>query len=108
MLKKVAATLLLALAVYWGYVSLKPSNTISTSENSSSFSTEKALEHLKIISEKPHYVGTPEHEKVKEYIAGELQKLGFEVSYQEAYSVTEDWGSFTKPENIVAKYPGTE
>ena len=108
MLKKVAATLLLALAVYWGYVSLKPSNTISTSENSSSFSTEKALEHLKIISEKPHYVGTPEHEKVKEYIAGELQKLGFEVSYQEAYSVTEDWGSFTKPENIIAKYPGTE
>lgn len=107
MLKKVAATLLLALAVYWGYVSLKPTDKILTNENPSSFSTQNALEHLKIISEKPHYVGTPEHEKVKNYIAGELEKLGFEVSLQEAYSVTEGT-NLTKPENIVALYKGTE
>lgn len=107
MIKKVFATLLIVLAIYWGFISLMPSNTLTPTENPHEFSVSKALEHLKIISDKQHYVGTPAHEQVKNYIAGELKNLGFEVVIQEAYSTTYAWGSFTKPQNIVARFPGT-
>jgi len=108
MLKKVAATLLLALAAYWGFVSLMPTNSISSEEKSNQFSTENALKHLKVISKEPHYVGIPAHDSVRNYIVQELEKLGFAVTIQEDYSVAEDWGGFTKPQNIIARYPGSE
>lgn len=108
MLKKVAATLLLALAAYWGYVSLMPTNTIPSEDQLNKFSTENALKHLKIISQEPHYVGIPAHDSVRDYIVQELEKLGFAVTTQEAYSTAKDWGGFTKPQNIIARYPGSE
>ena len=108
MIKKLIVILLMVLAVYWGFNSLMPSHDITAPESPSEFSTEKALGHLKIISEKQHYVGTPAHEEVQNYIVEQLKILGFSVSIQEDYSSTNDWGGFTKPQNIVARYPGTE
>lgn len=107
MIKKVVATLLMVLAIYWGFISLMPSDTITIPENTSEFSVEKALEHLKVISEKQHYIGTLDHETVKNYISEQLKTLGFEVAIQETYSNTDKDGSFTKPQNIVARFPGT-
>ncbi|HZW63658.1 MAG TPA: M28 family peptidase [Flavobacteriaceae bacterium] len=108
MLKKLAALLLIALAVYWSYSSLTPSNTVETPKDSDTFSTQKALAHVEVLSQKPHYLGTTAHDTIKQYLLSELAALGFEVSIQEAYSLTEDWGSFTKPQNILARYKGSE
>src|SRR5690606_9856828 len=107
MLKKAAAVLLMALGIYWSFLALKPSNAIKNPTSPSEFSTAKALDHLKQIAKAPHFVGTPEHESVKQYIAAQLENLGFEVQIQEGYSVTDDWGSVTKPQNILARYRGT-
>lgn len=108
MLKKLAALLLIAIAIFWSYSSLLPSATNTSIEETTGFSSEKALTHLKYISKKPHYIGTKEHENVRNYILKELEALGLEVQVQEDYSLTEGWGSFTKPKNIVARYKGTD
>ena len=44
----------------------------------SEFSTERALKHVEEISKEPHYVGSPNHPKVMNYLKTELQKLGLE------------------------------
>ena len=80
MLKKLTALLLIAIAVYWSYTSLLPSATNTSIEEATGFSTDKALAHLKVISKNPHFVGTKEHENVRNYIVEELEALGFERS----------------------------
>jgi hypothetical protein len=72
----------------------------------SEFSTQRALEQVKNISQKPHYVGSENHEVVTNYLVKELQNLGLETSIQEGFAFS-DWGTLTKCKNILARIKGT-
>lgn len=72
----------------------------------SEFSTKRALEQVKNISQKPHFVGSENHEEVANYLVKELKNLGLETSIQEGYSFS-DWGTLTKCKNILARIKGT-
>ncbi|AWI27185.1 peptidase M28 [Flavobacterium pallidum] len=72
----------------------------------SEFSTKRALKIVAEIAEKPHYIGSANHDAVAEYITGELKNLGLETEIQQGYSLTE-WGSLTKSKNIIATMKGT-
>lgn len=99
------ATLFLALTLCVIYFTMMP-QWISNSTNLSEFSTSKALEHIRIISEKPHYIGSQNHEVVAEYLFEELKNLGLEPKIQEGTTLTE-WGNLVKSKNIMARIPGT-
>jgi len=79
---------------------------VSQNSSLSEFSTPKALEHLKKIAEKPHYVGSQNHTLVANYLIAELQKLGLKPQVQEGTTLTE-WGNLVKSKNIIAKIEGT-
>ena len=79
--------LIILIAVYFGFYPLSNSNSIISINNSSNFSTENALHHLKEITKKPHYVGSEEHNVVRNYIVIELEKLGLEVQIQEQIAI---------------------
>ena len=49
------------------------------------FSTKRALEQVKNISQKPHFVGSENHEVVANYLVKELQNMGLQTSLQEGY-----------------------
>jgi len=72
----------------------------------SEFSTKRALEQVKNISEKPHFVGSENHDVVANYVQKELEKLGLETSVQEGFAFS-DWGTLTKCKNILARIKGT-
>ena len=72
----------------------------------SEFSTNRALKIVKKISEKPHFVGSKNHENVANYIQNELKNLGLEPSIQEGFTMTEK-GTVVKSKNILAKIKGT-
>ncbi|HPW98453.1 MAG TPA: M20/M25/M40 family metallo-hydrolase [Flavobacterium sp.] len=72
----------------------------------SEFSTKRALEKVKHISQKPHYVGSQNHVLVANYIKKELQDLGLQTSDQEGFVMTEK-GTLVKAKNILAKIKGT-
>jgi len=72
----------------------------------SEFSTQRALEQVKIISQKPHFVGSENHDVVANYLVKELQKMGLETSVQEGFAFS-DWGTLTKCKNILARIKGT-
>ncbi|TBV28175.1 peptidase M28 [Meridianimaribacter sp. CL38] len=108
MFKKIIAFLLIIIAIYWSFSALMPNKISQLDADDNTFSTQRALVHLKEISKAPHYVGSPEHENVRNYIVKELEKLGLETQVQDGYSYNKKWGSLTKPKNILARLKGTD
>lgn len=100
-------SILIALAVYWGFHSSMPIYDGDSSVAKTSFSTDRALVHVKKIAEKPHAVGFSAHEEVREYITSELQNMGLETTLQEGYTLG-DWANLSKAKNILARIEGSE
>jgi len=74
------------------------------------FSSARALDYLKAIAVKPHPIGSPAHAEVRDYIFGELLKMGLAPQVQKTTAVNTHWGSAYRAatvENIVAKLEGT-
>ncbi|NDP26165.1 MAG: M28 family peptidase [Flavobacterium sp.] len=71
----------------------------------SEFSTKRALEQVKNIAQKPHFVGSENHDLVANYLVKELRNLGLEASIQEGFSFS-DKGILTKCKNILARIKG--
>lgn len=88
--------------IYASYTALKPSSYSKLDAKKTSFSTERALQHLKVISQKPHPTGTKAHAEVRAYIVEQLKALGIEISLQEGYV------QGTKLVNILGRIKGTE
>ena len=107
MIKKAFALLLLIAAIYWSLSALMPRKISDLNTDKNEFSTERALIHLKKITKAPHFVGSEEHEKVRNYIVGELETLGLNVEIQESFSMRE-WGNLSKPKNIITKIKGSD
>lgn len=99
--------LLLLLAIYWGFEAAMPSYTPDANIENVSFSTDRALVHVKNMSKKPHAVGFPAHSEVRDYIISELTKLGLETTTQQGYTAG-DWGNFSSATNILARIKGRE
>ncbi len=72
----------------------------------SEYSTKRALEKVKVISENPHFVGSGNHKLVGDYLVKELQKMGLETQIQEGTTLS-DWGNLTKSKNILARIKGS-
>ena len=72
----------------------------------SEFSTKRALEKIKIMTQKPHFVGSENHKIVSQYLLKELQNLGLETSFQEGFTMTEK-GTLVNSKNILAKIKGS-
>ncbi|CAM3392503.1 M28 family peptidase [Zobellia roscoffensis] len=98
--------LLLLAAIYWGFHTSMPVYEKDSSAPKISFSTDRALRHVKEISKEPHGIGFPGHKKVQNYIVSELEKMGLQTSIQTGYAIG-DWGNMSKPENIVTKIKGS-
>ncbi len=99
--------LLILLAIYWSFKSAMPSYESDIDLPETSFSTDRALQHVKNISQKPHAVGFPAHKEVRQYVVSELEKMGLETSIQEGYTGG-DWANLTKAINIMARIKGSE
>lgn len=98
---------LITIAIYWSFKSSLPTYSKDIDFAQTEFSTDRALEHVAKIAQKPHGVGFPEHRIVREYITSELENLGLEVSLQEGYTAG-DWGNLSKATNILARIKGTD
>jgi hypothetical protein len=110
MLKKLSPLLILLIlpAIIWFiFYSSMPRNISEEELPATEFSTARAFKHVEEISKKPHFVGSPAHSLVRNYIVKTLQDLGLEVQTQEGYSLTNK-GLLTRPQNILARISGSE
>ncbi len=102
------AFLVLILLVYFSFKSLMPSKISDLSTPETAFSTERALSQLKVISEKPHYIGSEAHTEVRDYLLLQLELLGLDPHVQEGFTLNKNWGVLAKPKNILARIKGRE
>ncbi|HAT67797.1 MAG TPA: peptidase M28, partial [Flavobacteriaceae bacterium] len=100
--------LLLIGLIYYSFYSLMPREGTPATLPETEFSTERALIPLKEITKAPHYIGTEENIRVREYLIEQLKVLGLQPETQEGYILNEKWGGMDKPVNILAKIEGTE
>ncbi|WP_395077163.1 M28 family peptidase [Flavobacterium sp.] len=90
--------------LFWVFYSMIPQN-ISNNQALSEFSTKRVLKTIEKIAQKPHYVGSENHEEVVEYIVSEIEKMGLKASIQEEASFYDGVG--TQPKNIFVRIPGS-
>ena len=104
--------LLLAVLTVLAIEQLQPPAPIPASAPATDFSSARALELLKVIAQKPHPTGSPEHARVREYLVSQLAALGLDPQIQTA-TVTHyerKWRGPTSAatvNNIVARMAGT-
>ena len=89
------------------YATMMPQWVSKKEDALAEFSTERALNQIKIIAQKPHYVGSTNHELVANYLKLELNRIGLETSIQEGFTLN-DRGLLVKSKNILARIKGTD
>lgn len=85
---------------------MMPQSYDKTEAPLSEFSTHRALEKVKQMTVKPHFVGSQNHEVVANFLFKELQNLGLSPAIQEGFTMTEK-GTLVKSKNILARIKGS-
>ena len=71
------------------------------------FSADRALAYLNDFAQRPHPVGTPEHDRVRDYLVGQIRNLGLTPEIQRTTGVTPIYQVSGLVENIIARLKGT-
>lgn len=100
-------SMLAILAVLFGlFYFMMPQNHDLTEAPFSEFSTKRALEKVTTMTQKPHYVGSQNHDEIAQYLVKELQNLGLKAELQEGFTMTEK-GTLVYSKNILARIKGS-
>lgn len=100
--KAIFSLLVIAASVWYIFYDLYPSEITDLSTQNTEFSTLRAFEHVKNIGDEPHYIGSKAHNRKRNYIVDELQKMDFQVQTQQGFVLSEG-GVLTAPQNIITR-----
>lgn len=105
-LSQIITAVIIVLAIYLSFSALMPSEEYPAKIPRTAFSTNRAFEYVKAISEKPHYVGSEAHENVVTYLEEELKLMGLSPKIQKGYTAG-DWANLSRATNIMARIKGS-
>lgn len=80
----------------------------SASAPQSAFSADRAFAHVAAIAQRPHPLGSVEHNRVREYVMTQITALGLLPQVQEATGVGTRYPVAGRIRNIVVRMPGTQ
>lgn len=101
--------LFIALFTYLGLQQSAQPSVVGTDAPAAEFSAARAMKHLEVIAQRPHPIGSIEHDKVRDYIASELSALGLSPEIQKSSVVNTSLGApfaAGRVENVVARLKG--
>ncbi len=101
-LTALASLLIILGLVYYSFTSLMPSEGTGLDTPETEFSTARAIITLKEISKAPHYHANEEHTRVREFLIGEMQKMGLSVETQKDYVLSPHWGGKREGDSVIA------
>jgi hypothetical protein len=85
----------------------------SASAPATEFSADRAMAHVRNIAIRPHPAGSDDHARVRDYLVGELARLGVQAELQTATSAADlpspmsaRYRVAARVENIIARLPG--
>ncbi|HEX8148748.1 MAG TPA: MFS transporter [Pyrinomonadaceae bacterium] len=100
---------LLGLALLHALNALAPPAAVGEGAPPTDFSAARARAHLGRIAQRPHPVGAPAHEEVRDYLVGQLSALGLAPQVERTSGVLRRNGAqfvAGDVENILARLPG--
>lgn len=77
-------SIILAGLSWFAIATVMPPQPVASDAPATEFSAERAYEHVKVISEKPHPTGSAAASEVREYIVDQLRDLGLDPQVQES------------------------
>ncbi len=88
--------------------SMTPPAAVPASAGTEVFSAERAMAHVREIAKKPHPVGSPGHDLVRDYLFARLRELGLEPELQTTHVTHKFFGRIAgaRVENVIARVPG--
>ena len=109
MLKRIgiAAGLLALCAISILRVARAP-HAAPTTAPDTAFSAERAMRHVEQIAQRPHPMGTADHDRVRDYILGQLSALGLSPQVQQTTAIGTRYREAGRVQNILARLPGTD
>lgn len=102
--------IILSVAVFLSFSQIAPPAEVQAGASASEFSASRAAQHIELIAQEPHAVGSPGHERVKDYLLSQLSTLGLNPQVQKS-SVLNPPGNHSlsgaSVENILGRIEGT-
>jgi hypothetical protein len=86
----------------------RPPRAIPATAPDSVFSAERAMRHVEQIAQRPHPMGTADHDRVRDYIIGSISALGLRAEIQEATAIGTRYQEAGHVQNILARLPGSK
>jgi len=84
----------------------RPPTPVPATAPDTVFSAERALRHVEEIAARPHPMGSADHNRVRDYIAGQLTQLGVKPQIQQATAIGTRYQEAGRVQNILAWLPG--
>lgn len=96
-------------AIGWSFSAQQPASDAYSASDDTVFSQQRALAHLNVIAARPHYLGSAEHERVREYLVGALAQMGLtaDIQHQVGTHFRRQY-SAADTRNIIARIPGSQ
>ena len=85
-----------------------PPTPVPASAPDTVFSAERALHHVEEIAQRPHPLGTADHDRVRDYIIAQLTSLGLRPQVQNATAIGTRYQEAGRVQNIAAWMPGSD
>jgi hypothetical protein len=101
-LTALASLLIIIGLVYYSFSSLMPSKGTGPDTPETEFSTARAFQIIKEISKAPHFHVNKEHDRVREFLISEMQKMGLEVEIQKGHVLSPHWARQREGDSIIA------
>lgn len=99
----------IALFTFLSLYRLNPPAVVPASAPPEQFSAERAMKYLNVIAQRPHPVGSTEHEAVRDYLLNELSRAGLSPTVQKTVVFrprTQTPFHAGTMENVMARLPG--
>jgi hypothetical protein len=108
MIVRVATALGLTLITAWSIHRIRHTPTpLPATAPDTVFSAARALEHVSAVAQRPHPLGTAEHDRVRDYIVAQLRALGIESELQTTTAIGTRYREAGRIQNILGYLPGS-
>ena len=109
MLRRISAALaLLALCAASILRVARPPSAVPATAPDTVFSAERAMRHVVQIAQRPHPMGSADHDRVRDYIVGQLLALGLRPQIQQATAIGTRYQQAGRVQNILARLRGSD
>jgi hypothetical protein len=85
-----------------------PPRTVPATAPDTVFSAGRAMRHVVQIAQRPHPMGVADHDRVRDYIIGQLSTIGLRAEIQQATAIGTRYQQAGRVQNIVARLPGSD